>query len=184
MRLRGDHGGMPRFGPSPVHRVIGPFLATVAAVLVVFGVVVVVHTVAEVDAGIGSGVRVQPDDPDASTFLISCDGSAVIQPPGYVLTCADAGAHLTDLVWQEWGHNAAYGEGVLRVRRCDPTCAQDNGATDSYPVVVLADGAVHQGGVGAYDHMRLDFLSAAPWWAEGGSTEFDLTAVAELAEAS
>ncbi|MEV7972885.1 hypothetical protein [Cellulomonas sp. NPDC089187] len=176
---------MPRSLPSRAPRVIGGILAMVAAVIVVFGISVVVHTVAEVDAGIGSGVRVQPANPDGSTFVISCDGAAVIQPPGFVLTCADAGAHLTDLVWEEWGPDAASGEGVLHVRRCDPTCAADGGETDSYPVQVIADQPVHRGAVSAYDRLRLTFPGVAPWWAEdSGMAEFDLRTISGFVEES
>lgn len=53
-----------------------------------------------------------------------------VEPRRITLACADDGAYLKRLSWEQWGGDTARGAGTLRVETCNPNCAE--GPTKSY----------------------------------------------------
>lgn len=56
--------------------------------------------------------------------LNDCDGSRVIKPKTWTITCADANQVVSDLKWTAWGQSQAEGRGVLQTNSCEPSCAE------------------------------------------------------------
>ncbi|HEY8044611.1 MAG TPA: hypothetical protein VIF35_10120 [Streptosporangiaceae bacterium] len=65
--------------------------------------------------------------------MVSCAGQGQVRPGGYDVGCT-ANELLRTLYWQTW-RGTAYGNGVLKVDDCTPTCAQ--GKYIDYPVLIV-----------------------------------------------
>jgi len=57
-----------------------------------------------------------------TVVMVNCAGQGQIRPGGYDIGCT-ANEMLATLHWQTW-RGTAYGNGVLKVDDCTPTCAQ------------------------------------------------------------
>ena len=58
----------------------------------------------------------------SAVVVVSCAGHGMVRPGGYDIGCT-ANELLRTLHWQTW-RGTAYGNGVLKVNDCTPTCAQ------------------------------------------------------------
>ena len=58
----------------------------------------------------------------SAVVVVSCGGHGMVRPGGYDIGCT-ANELLRTLHWQTW-RGTAYGNGVLKVNACTPTCAQ------------------------------------------------------------
>ena len=65
--------------------------------------------------------------------MVNCAGQGQVRPGGYDIGCT-ANEMLATLHWQTW-RGTAYGNGVLKVDDCTPTCAQ--GKYIKYPVLTV-----------------------------------------------
>ena len=65
--------------------------------------------------------------------MVSCAGQGQVRPGGYDVGCT-ANELLRTMHWQTW-RGTAYGNGVLKVDDCTPTCAQ--GTYVKYPILVV-----------------------------------------------
>ena len=57
-----------------------------------------------------------------AVVMVNCAGQGQVRPGGYDIGCT-ANEMLASLHWQTW-RGTAYGNGVLKVDNCVPTCAQ------------------------------------------------------------
>ena len=81
-----------------------------------------------------TAVAVAPASAGATTVvMVNCAGQGQIRPGGYDIGCT-ANEMLATLHWQTWS-GTAYGNGVLKVDDCTPTCAQ--GKYIKYPVLTV-----------------------------------------------
>lgn len=70
---------------------------------------------------IGSGTL----RPSGSVQVLDCKGGQPSAfPVSLILTCADGGITMIDIVWSTWTASSARGAGSLRENSCTPTCAQ------------------------------------------------------------
>ena len=58
----------------------------------------------------------------SQVVMVSCAGHGMVRPSGYDIGCT-ANELLRSLHWQTW-RGTAYGNGILKVDDCTPTCAQ------------------------------------------------------------
>ena len=65
--------------------------------------------------------------------MVNCAGHGMVRPGGYDIGCI-ANELLRGLHWQTW-RGTAYGNGVLKVDDCTPTCAQ--GKYIDYPILTV-----------------------------------------------
>jgi hypothetical protein len=96
---------------------------TVAAGLLALSGTVTATALAVVPASAGS----------SPVVMVSCAGQGQVRPGGYDVGCT-ANELLRTLHWQTW-RGTAYGNGVLKVDDCTPTCAQ--GKYIDYPVLIV-----------------------------------------------
>src|ERR1700727_2839325 len=68
-----------------------------------------------------------------AVVMVNCAGQGQVRPGGYDIGCT-ANEMLASLHWQTW-RGTAYGNGVLKVDNCVPTCAQ--GKYIKYPVLTV-----------------------------------------------
>ena len=68
-----------------------------------------------------------------AVVMVNCAGQGQVRPGGYDIGCT-ANEMLASLHWQTW-RGTAYGNGVLKVDNCVPTCAQ--GTYIKYPVLTV-----------------------------------------------
>ncbi|RCS93540.1 hypothetical protein CIK69_01565 [Brachybacterium alimentarium] len=122
---------------------------------------------------LGTGLEQNPSTAASRTFVITCDGSAAIEPTSYILTCADAGMGLDALQWSDWGSEHATARGILRTLTCDPSCAE--GGTAEYSVEVVATDARAEGPVTGYETLEVTYSGTPPEWAPSGTDTFDIT---------
>jgi hypothetical protein len=81
-----------------------------------------------------TAVAVAPASAGSTTVvMVNCAGQGQIRPGGYDIGCT-ANEMLATLHWQTW-RGTAYGNGVLKVDDCTPTCAQ--GKYIKYPVLTV-----------------------------------------------
>jgi len=69
----------------------------------------------------------------SAVVVVSCAGHGMVRPGGYDIGCT-ANELLRTLHWQTW-RGTAYGNGVLKVNDCTPTCAQ--GKYIDYPILTV-----------------------------------------------
>ena len=69
----------------------------------------------------------------AAVVMVNCAGTGQVRPGGYDIGCT-ANELLGSLHWQTW-RGTAYGNGVLKVDNCIPTCAQ--GKYIDYPILTV-----------------------------------------------
>jgi hypothetical protein len=55
--------------------------------------------------------------------MLACSGSPVVKPRSFIISCADAGARLTDTHWSNWGPSEASGTTRFALNLCMPYCA-------------------------------------------------------------
>lgn len=67
------------------------------------------------------------------TVWFDCTRHGQVEPPAYILTCADAGSVLDHMVWKSWTAQQAVATGVHKLSNCTPSCAE--GTFTGYPVV-------------------------------------------------
>jgi hypothetical protein len=81
-----------------------------------------------------TAVAVAPASAGSTTVvMVNCAGQGQVRPGGYDIGCT-ANEMLATLHWQTW-RGTAYGNGVLKVDDCTPTCAQ--GKYVKYPVLTV-----------------------------------------------
>lgn len=81
-----------------------------------------------------TAVAVAPASAGSTTVvMVNCAGQGQVRPGGYDIGCT-ANELLRTLHWQTW-RGTAYGNGVLKVDDCTPTCAQ--GKYIKYPVLTV-----------------------------------------------
>ncbi len=81
-----------------------------------------------------TALAVAPASAGASqVVVVNCAGQGQVRPGGYDIGCT-ANEMLATLHWQTW-RGTAYGNGVLKVDNCTPTCAQ--GKYIKYPVLTV-----------------------------------------------
>jgi len=81
-----------------------------------------------------TAVAVAPASAGSTTVvMVNCAGQGQVRPGGYDIGCT-ANELLRTLHWQTW-RGTAYGNGVLKVDDCTPTCAQ--GKYFKYPVLTV-----------------------------------------------
>lgn len=97
---------------------------TVAAGLLALSGTVTATALAVVPASAGS----------SPVVMVSCASQGQVRPGGYDVGCT-ANELLRSLHWQTW-RGTAYGNGVLKVDDCTPTCAQ--GKYIDFPVLIVA----------------------------------------------
>jgi hypothetical protein len=56
--------------------------------------------------------------------VLTCSGTAVSRPSGYVIACGDGGIYLTHLDWLSWTRHGATARGEFVEDTCQPTCAK------------------------------------------------------------
>jgi len=66
--------------------------------------------------------------------VVNCAGHGKVRPTQYDLGCMPSSEYLARLKWASW-HRVAFGEGVLKVNDCTPTCA--HGKYVSYPILTV-----------------------------------------------
>ncbi|AHH16851.1 hypothetical protein NONO_c20510 [Nocardia nova SH22a] len=56
--------------------------------------------------------------------VIDCSfDEPAVRPAHLILACADLGAQVEQIAWQNWGPDQAQGDGIERDNTCDPNCA-------------------------------------------------------------
>jgi len=55
--------------------------------------------------------------------VLTCEGSDVIRPRAFIVTCADAYTQLTDTHWSTWSSASAVGTTTFAMNLCKPYCA-------------------------------------------------------------
>src|ERR1700727_342381 len=68
-----------------------------------------------------------------AVVMVNCAGHGQVRRGGYDIGCT-ANEMLASLHWQTW-RGTAYGNGVLKVDNCTPTCAQ--GKYIDYPILTV-----------------------------------------------
>jgi len=53
----------------------------------------------------------------------TCQGTEVVRPTNFIISCADAGASLTNTKWSSWTATGAVGETTFALNLCKPYCA-------------------------------------------------------------
>jgi len=53
----------------------------------------------------------------------TCQGKEVVRPSNFIISCADAGARLTNTKWSSWTATGAVGETDFALNLCKPYCA-------------------------------------------------------------
>ncbi len=53
----------------------------------------------------------------------TCQGTEVVRPVNFIISCADAGARLTNTKWSSWTTTGAVGETTFALNLCKPYCA-------------------------------------------------------------
>ncbi len=53
----------------------------------------------------------------------TCQGTEVVRPSNFIISCADAGARLTDTKWSSWTSTGAVGVTRFALNLCKPYCA-------------------------------------------------------------
>jgi hypothetical protein len=53
----------------------------------------------------------------------TCQGTEVVRPSNFIISCADAGARLTNTKWSSWTATGAVGETTFALNLCKPYCA-------------------------------------------------------------
>jgi hypothetical protein len=87
-------------------------------------------------AGMAAGVALTAGPAAAGSspaVMVNCAGQGQVRPGGYDIGCM-ANEMLARLRWTSW-RSAAFGNGVLKVDDCIPTCAQ--GTYIRYPVLTV-----------------------------------------------
>src|ERR1700735_258240 len=80
-----------------------------------------------------------------AVVMVNCAGQGQVRPGGYDIGCT-ANEMLASLHWQTW-RGTAYGNGVLKVDNCVPTCAQ--GTYIDYPILTVLWRAASGAGLAA-----------------------------------
>ncbi|MEV5649593.1 hypothetical protein AB0L57_15205 [Nocardia sp. NPDC052254] len=87
-----------------------------------------------IPAGCGSTDSGTARPADSTAAQVSARGSApevidcsfdepAVRPDHLILACADLGAQVEQIAWQNWGPEQAQGDGIERDNTCDPNCA-------------------------------------------------------------
>jgi hypothetical protein len=58
-----------------------------------------------------------------SAKVLTCQGSDVVRPRNYIITCADAYTQLTNTHWTRWTAKSAVGTTTFAMNLCKPYCA-------------------------------------------------------------
>lgn len=101
--------------------------------------------------------------PASNRRLADCGGNPQTKPQVVVITCSNQAITVHDVNWSAWGGKVATGTGSAIVNVC---AFQDchTGAYGSYPVVVVASGAVAcRGGVSGYGRIQYMFVGTSPF---------------------
>ena len=94
--------------------------------------------------------------------LPDCAGKPIIKPSNVVLTCADAGATASQIVWTGWGNTFTAGVGIASVNDCIPNCAA--GHYHKYRIVLIADGQERcPNGQIAYARVTYAWIGRSPY---------------------
>ncbi|MGH3733148.1 MAG: hypothetical protein ACRDVC_07215 [Acidimicrobiales bacterium] len=70
-----------------------------------------------------SPASVPPLTVGASPKVLTCQGTDVIRPRNYIVTCADAYTQLTNTHWSRWTSTSASGTTTFAMNLCKPYCA-------------------------------------------------------------
>ena len=100
---------------------------------------------------------------DAATtghVLVTCGGSSVVKPSGYVVTCRTSANLLFHMTWTKWAATAA-GHGTAMINNCKPNCL--HGHWGVYPVkVTLEQPKTRAHAKSYYSKLVLTFTGSAP----------------------
>ena len=69
----------------------------------------------------------------SQVILVNCSGAGQVRPARYDIGCMPSSELVTRLSWTSW-RSVAFGDGILEVNSCTPTCAQ--GRYVKYPILV------------------------------------------------
>ena len=58
-----------------------------------------------------------------SAKVLTCQGTDVVRPANYIITCADAYTQLTKTHWTSWTSKSATGTTTFAMNLCKPYCA-------------------------------------------------------------
>lgn len=106
-----------------------------------------------------SGAGASQDDP---AYLPSNCFDQKIAPETVIITCADAGFRLTELLWQAWGAPVATATGTAVVNDCEPSCAE--GTYRRYPVEASVTRLRRcENGRRQYTRLRYSFPQESPF---------------------
>jgi hypothetical protein len=59
----------------------------------------------------------------AGAKVVTCEGTDVVRPTNYIITCADAYTQLTNTHWTRWAAKSATGTTTFAMNLCTPYCA-------------------------------------------------------------
>lgn len=94
---------------------------------VVLAMVLIAGVVAGVTYGAGGstarGHGTVPPLALASAKVLTCQGTDVVRPRDYIITCADAYTQLTNTHWSTWTAKSAVGTTTFAMNLCKPYCA-------------------------------------------------------------
>jgi len=118
---------------------------------------------------VACGSSSSPSSATSSTSavgLTDCFNRTVVQPKSLVLTCADAGAWASGLVWQGWGQATTIGRGTISERVCVPDCVSSKKVRHAPGTVTVSRLVVCPDGRQRYTRLtwNLDGNSTRPLW--------------------
>ncbi len=83
-------------------------------------------------------------------YAFNC-GLMDYKPTTLTQYCADAGAGVSDITWDNWDANGAIGTGRYAINDCEPTCVA--GKWHYADVNIRLSALVHKGGKPAFTHI-------------------------------
>jgi hypothetical protein len=94
-------------------------------------------TIAKSEAKPASKPATNPaaQQPAPEPVVVDCLSKGQVEPPTFVLTCADGNSYLTGLHWTTWNSEMAAATGTLVQNDCIPYCAV--GHFHRYPALVV-----------------------------------------------